>query len=308
MDRFEAMAVFRAVVEAGSLSAAGRRLGMPLATVSRKLSDLEAHLKLRLLHRSTRKLALTEAGTSYLAACMRILDDIEEAERSAAGEFQVPKGELVITAPIAFGKLHALPIVGEFLRAYPDVDVRLVLGDRTLDLLEEHVDLAIRIGELPDSNLVATRLGSTRRVVSGSVEYLDKRGRPANPAELAKHDLITFSALAGANAWKFRGDANTEAARLRSRLTVNTAEAAVAAALAGVGLVRTFCYQINEHVREGTMEIVLPDFEPAHAPINLLYLRQGRLPLKVRAFLDFATPRLRARMAYPPGPSGSQPG
>ncbi|ALN90874.1 MULTISPECIES: LysR family transcriptional regulator [Lysobacter] len=297
MDRIEAMMVFRAVVDAGSLSAASRQLHMPLATVSRKLSDLEAHLKARLLQRSTRQLVLTDAGAAYLIACRRILDDVEEAERSAAGEFSAPKGELVITAPIAFGRLHVVPITAEFLRAYPDVDVRLVLGDRMFNLLDEHVDLAVRIGELPDSTLVASRVGATRHVVSGSPAYLDRHGRPQQLTDLSGHDIITFDHLTGPGAWKFRMGSSEASVPVRARMTVNTADAAVAAAIAGAGLTRTLCYQLAEHVRRKTLELVLPEFEPVPWPINLVYLQQGRLPLKVRAFLDFVTPRLRARLA-----------
>src|ERR1700688_4811045 len=156
MDRLEAMSLFVAAVEAGSLSAAARRLGTPLATVSRKVSDLEAHLKTRLLNRSSRHFTLTDAGRSYLAACRRILEEVGEAERSAAGEYKAPRGELIVTAPIVFGRLHVLPIVLAFLAAYPEIDIRMMLADRQIDLLEDHVDLAVRIGELPDSSLVAS--------------------------------------------------------------------------------------------------------------------------------------------------------
>lgn len=297
MDRLNAMTVFRAVVETGSLSGAGRKLGMPLATVSRKVSELEAHLNARLLHRSTRKLALTDAGETYLAACKRILDDVNEAERSAAGEYSAPRGGLVITAPIVFGRLHVLPVTTEFLKAYPDVDVRLVLGDRVLSLLDEHVDMALRIGELPDSSLVASRLGTTRQVVSGSPDYLDKRGRPQQLAELSQHDIVTFDGLMAQDAWKFRVGSGEVTVPVHSRLTVNTADAAVAAAIAGTGLTRTLCYQVTGHVRSKSLERVLPQFEPAPWPVSLVHVRQGRLPLKVRAFLDYAGPRLKARLA-----------
>jgi len=161
MNRLESMSVLLTVVEAGSLSAAGRKLGMPLATVSRKLSELETHLKARLLTRSTRQLSLTDAGRAYVAACKRILEDLNEAERAASGEYSAPRGDLVVTAPIVFGRLHVLPVTAGFLKAYPEVDVRLVLGDRIINLLENHVDLAVRIGELPDSSLSATRVGTT---------------------------------------------------------------------------------------------------------------------------------------------------
>ncbi|TIT75955.1 MAG: LysR family transcriptional regulator, partial [Mesorhizobium sp.] len=172
MDRLDAMSLFVATVEAGSLSAAARRAGVPLATVSRKLSVLETHLKTRLLNRSARRLTLTDAGQSYLAACRRILEEVSEAERAAAGEYSSPTGELVITAPVVFGRLHVLPVVTAFLAAYPDVDIRLTLSDRITQLVEEHIDLAVRIGELPDSAMVAMRVGSIRRVVCASPAYL----------------------------------------------------------------------------------------------------------------------------------------
>jgi DNA-binding transcriptional LysR family regulator len=297
MDRLDAMTVFRAAVDTGSLSAAGRKLGMPLATVSRKLADLESHLKARLLHRSTRKLSLTDAGEAYLVACKRILDEVEEAERGAAGEFSAPKGELVVTAPILFGRLHVQPVAIDFLRAYPDVDVRLAFGDRVLNLLDEHVDLAVRVGELPDSSLVATRLGTTRRVVCASPEYLAVHGEPAAPEDLARHHCLSFEAISSADAWRFRVNGSELSAPVHSRLIASSADAAIEAAIAGIGLTRVYCYQVEEARRAGRLKIVLGDYESAPAPVSLVYQRQGRLPLKVRAFLDFATPRLRARLA-----------
>src|SRR6266849_5414068 len=178
MDRLDSMQVLITAVEAGSLSAAGRRLGIPLATVSRKVSELESHLRTRLLTRTRRGLTLTDAGRSYVEACKRILQEVGEAERAASGEYSAPKGDLIITAPIVFGRLHVLPIAMEFLKAYPEINIRIVLADRVVDLLEDHVDLAVRIGELPDSSLVATRVGSIRRVVCGSPGYFAERGTP----------------------------------------------------------------------------------------------------------------------------------
>ena len=175
------MLVLVAVVEAGSLSAASRRLGMPLATVSRRISELEGHLKTRLVSRSTRQMTLTDAGRSYVEACKRIIEQVEDAERTATGEYSTPKGHLTITAPLVFGRLHLLPVALEFLTAYPDIDLRLVLSDRVLNLLEDNIDLAVRIGILPDSSLIATRIGSTRQVVCASPAYLAARGRPDRP-------------------------------------------------------------------------------------------------------------------------------
>src|SRR5471032_2435327 len=173
MDRLEAITILLAVIDAGSLSAAARQLDMPLATVSRKVAALETHLKTRLLHRTTRKLVLTEAGSSYVAACRRILEDIGEAERTATGEYATPKGELVVTASVVFGRLHVVPIVAEFLAHYPEISVNLVLTDRVVHLMDEPADVAVRIGELPDSSFMATAVGAVRRVICASPAYLE---------------------------------------------------------------------------------------------------------------------------------------
>ena len=296
MDRFESMTVLLAAVETGSLSAAGRKLGMPLATVSRKVSELEAHLKVRLLSRSTRQLALTDAGRDYVVACTRILEDMSEAERAASGEYSAPRGELVITAPIVFGRLHVLPVISEFLKAYPDVDVRLVLGDRIVNLLEDQVDLAVRIGELPDSSLIATRVGTIRHVVCGSPAYFAEYGAPKSPSDLSAHRCITFAALMSPNAWTFDVNGASVSVPVRSRLTVNTAEAAIDAAVSGVGLTRVLSYQIEAARRAGLLHLALEEFEPAPIPVSVVYTGQGRLPQKLRAFLDFAAPRLREQI------------
>lgn len=298
MDRLEAMSLFVAAVEAGSLSAAGRRFGIPLATVSRKVSDLERHLKTRLLNRSTRRLTLTDAGHAYLAACRRILGEVDEAERTAAGEYSTPTGDLIVTAPIVFGRLHVLPVVTGFLAAYPDVDIRLTLADRITQLIEEHIDLAIRIGQLPDSSLVAIRVGSIRRVVCASRAYLAERGMPKNPDDLAAHSCIAFEGLTSPATWTFAKGKTERAVQIRSRLKVNTAEAAIDAAIAGVGMTRVLSYQIIAAVRSGTLCPVLEAFEPQPWPMNLVHAGQGLLPVKLRAFLDFAAPRLRERLAH----------
>ncbi|RWP02566.1 MAG: LysR family transcriptional regulator [Mesorhizobium sp.] len=296
MDRLEAMSLFVAAVEAGSLSAAGRRFGIPLATVSRKVSDLERHLKTRLLNRSTRQLTLTDAGHAYLAACRRILDEVGEAERTAAGEYSAPTGELIITAPIVFGRLHVLPVVTGFLAVYPDVAIRLMLADRITQLTEEHIDLAVRIGELPDSSLVATRIGSIRRVVCATPAYLAERGTPETPKDLASHSCITFEGLTAPATWTFATGKTELPVPIRSRLRVNTAEAAIDAAIAGVGITRVLSYQITAAVRSGTLRTVLEAFEPQPWPVSLVHAGQGLLPVKLRAFLDFAAPRLKTRL------------
>ena len=297
MDRFESMSVLIAVVDAGSLSAASRRLRMPLATVSRKIADLESHLGTRLLTRTTRQLSLTETGESYVAACRRILEEVSDAERTAMGEYAAPKGELVMTAPVVFGRLHVVPVVAEFLALFPEIDVRLLLIDRIAHLTEEHIDVAVRIGELPDSSLVATRVGEIRRVVCASPGYLAASGTPARPGDLAAHRCISSEGLGSARHWAFgAGDAQTFVP-VQPRLVVNTAEAAIAAATLGVGLTRVLSYQVAEAVRSGALDIVLEAFEPAPWPVSLVHAGQAPLPLKLRAFLDFATSKLRAQAA-----------
>ena len=289
MDRLDAMQVLVSAVEAGSLSAASRRLGVPLATVSRKVSDLETHLKTRLLVRSRTRLTLTEAGVAYLASARRILEQVSEAERVAAGEFSAPRGELAITAPIVFGRLHLLPAVTDFLAAFPEIDIRLSLNDRNVQLADDQFDLALRIGTLPDSSLIAVRLGELRRVVCASPAWLKANGTPKTPADLAGKDAITF----GGN-WSF---GNGETVVVHERLSLTTAEAAVDAAVAGLGVTRVLSYQAAQAVAASTLRIVLADFEPARVPVHLLRAEHGLLPAKTRAFLDFAIPRLKKVLA-----------
>lgn len=295
MNRLDSMSILVAVVDSGSLSAAARRLGMPLATVSRKVAELESHLKTRLIQRTTRQLSLTEAGASYVAACRRILDEIAEAERAATGEYASPKGELVVTAPVVFGRLHVVPVVAEFLAHYPEINVSLVLTDRVVHLMEEQADVAIRIGELPDSTLMATRVGTVRRVVCASPAYLATHGVPVKPRDLAAHECITFEVLASTRAWVFGSGKSEVSVPVHSRLAVNTAEAAIAAAMLGVGLVRVLFYQVADAIRDNALSVVLDAFESAPLPISLVHKGQTPLPLKLRAFLDFVAPRLRSR-------------
>ncbi|MDX8537984.1 LysR family transcriptional regulator [Mesorhizobium abyssinicae] len=296
MDRLEAMSLFVAAVEAGSLSATARRIGTPLATVSRKVSELERHLNTRLLNRSARRLTPTAAGQTYLAACRRILDEVGEAERAAAGEYSAPKGELVVTAPIVFGRLHVLPVVADFLAAYPEVDIRLTLSDQITQLVDEHIDLAVRIGDLPDSSLVAIRVGAIRRVVCASPPYLAAHGTPQTPGDLAVHSCVTFDNLSAPATWVFAGGKSEITVPVHSRLRVNTAEAAIDAATAGVGLTKVLSYQVAAAMRSGALQAVLREFEPPPWPVSLVHAGQGLLPVKLRAFLDFAAPRLKERL------------
>jgi DNA-binding transcriptional LysR family regulator len=288
VDRLDAMSIFVAVVESGGFSAAARKLRVPLPTISRKVAELEDYLKMRLLVRSTRKLSLTEAGATYLAACKRILEDVGNAERRAAGEYSAPRGELVLTAPIVFGRLHVLPIVCDFLAQFPDIDVRLVLSDRNVALVDDQIDLAVRIGPLPDSSLVATRVGSVTYVICGSPKFLAAQGTPRTAQDLANVPFIALSSAASVV-----GRSPGLPGHVRVRLVVNTAEAAIDAAIAGVGLARVLSYQAAAAVERGDLKRLLRKLEPEPIPVNLVHPGQGLLPLKLRAFIDFAAPRLR---------------
>ncbi|WP_222105758.1 LysR family transcriptional regulator [Paraburkholderia sp. BCC1885] len=297
MDRFEAMSILIAVVDGGSLSAASRRLDMPLATVSRKVRELESHLKTRLLHRTTRQLSPTEAGESYVASCRRILEELGEVERAATGEYAAPRGSLVVTAPVVFGRLHVVPVLADFLGRYPEIDVRLFLTDRNINLPEEHIDVAVRIGQLPDSTQVARRVGEIRLVVCGSPAYLASSGTPAVPEDLALHSCVNFDGLTSPRTWRFSAGKSEHQVPIHARLTTNTAEAAIDAAALNVGLTRVLSYQVASAVRDGRLHIVLDRFEPPAMPIHLVHAGQAPLPLKLRAFLDFMSPRIEARIA-----------
>lgn len=297
MDRFDAMTVLLAVVEAGSLSGGARHLRAPLATVSRKVSELEHHLGTPLFVRSRGGLRLTESGRAFVSATRRILGQLEEAEREAAGEFSTPRGTLHVTAPIAFGERHLLPVALEFLAQHPDICLRLMLADRQISLVDEHIDVALRIGHLTDSTLVATRVGSVSRVICASPAYLAGRGTPSRPEDLASHDGISFQGFATAPEWRYRRDSAAFTVEPRPRLSVNTTEAAIQAACAGLGIIRVLSYQVAEELKSGQLQVLLPEFAPEPLPVSLIYPQAELLPLKVRSFLDWTAPRLRARMA-----------
>jgi DNA-binding transcriptional LysR family regulator len=297
MDRFDAIRTLLAAVDGGSLSAASRTLGMPLPTVSRKVSELEAHLGTQLVVRTSRKLMLTDAGSAFVAAGRVVLDRLDDAERAASGEYRAPRGDLLVTASIMFGKLYVAPIVLAFLTAYPDVNVRLVLADHVVDLLENHVDAAIRIGRLPDSGLVATRIGDLHWVTCASPDYLARRGVPERPRDLDAHDCIAFEGLRAAREWSFGAGASAETVTIRPRFAVNTADAVVDAGVAGIGIIRVTSYQAAAAIRAGKLRTVLRDLAPDPLPMHLVHAGQAMLPLKLRAFLDFARPRLRAQLS-----------
>jgi DNA-binding transcriptional LysR family regulator len=286
------MSILVAVVDAGSLSAGARALRIPLATVSRKVAELEKELGAELVLRSARGLTPTDTGTAYLEAARRILEDVAEAERVAGGEFAMPKGTLSLTAPIVFGRLHVLPVVIDFLKTHPDVDIRLEQTDRPVSLHEENFDLAVRIGSLPDSSLIARRLGFVRQVVCANPDYLARNAVPERPEDLADHRCITFANLMSPRHWRFEDGRAEINVPIRSRFVVNTAEAAIAAAAAGLGITRVLSYQIADALNEGRLVRILASFEPEPWPVSFVYPPRGLVPQKLRAFLSFATPRI----------------
>lgn len=297
MDRLEATRIFVGVADAGSLSAAAQRLELPLATVSRKLAALEAHLGARLLTRTTRRLALTEAGRRYLDAGRHILAEMDAAERAVGGMVETPRGRLGLTAPYVFGRVHVLPVVNAFLAAWPEVDARLLLLDRVVDLLDEGLDLAVRIGPLPESGMIATRVGTIGSYVCAAPEYLERHGTPQAPADLGAHACIAFSAASAVDGWAFPVDGRMVAVPVRTRLIVSTAEAAVDAAEAGLGITRILSYQAAGAIEAGRLRRILVRFEPPPAPVSIVRPESRLAPAKVRAFLDFAAPRLRRALA-----------
>jgi DNA-binding transcriptional LysR family regulator len=297
MDRIESMSVIVTIAEAGSLSAASRKLRMPVPTVSRKLSELEGRLKTQLFQRTSRQVSLTDAGRSYVEACKRIIEQVDDAEREASGEYRTPTGDLTVTSPWGLGHLHLLPLSCEFLNVYPDIALRLLLSDRVLNPVENKIDVAIRIGPLADSSMIATRIGSVRVVACASPEYLAARGRPESPGDLSNHDCITVDETGVPRSWNFAQGGGEFAAPIRTRLTVNTSEAAVEAAIEGAGIARVMSYKMEAARRTGRLAIILTDFEKEPLPVHIVYTERKPTPLKLRVFLNWLTPRLKARLA-----------
>jgi DNA-binding transcriptional LysR family regulator len=297
MDRIDAMRVFVTALDEGSLAGAARRLGRSPTAVSRALAFLEAHVGVELIHRTTRTLKLSEAGERYAAACRRVLTDLEEADMLVAGERAAPRGMLTISAPPISGEDVLRPILDDFLDLHPTVSARLLLLDRAVNLIDEGVDIALRVGYLPDSSLISVRLGGdVRRVVVASPRYLASHPRIDEPADLAKHQIIAFTNF-GLDHWNFtpaKGSAIPRTVHFSPRCIVNTVRAAASSAAAGSGLTRLYSYHVADHVRDGRLKVVLADAEHPPLPVHLL-TPQGRISVpKVRAFVDFATPRLRA--------------
>jgi DNA-binding transcriptional LysR family regulator len=300
MDRIDAMRVFVTALDEGSLAGAARRLKRSPTAVSRALTFLEAHVGVELLHRTTRTLKLSEAGERYAVACRRILADLDEADMLAAGEHTAPRGTLTISAPPIFGEEVLRPILDDFLDLHPTVSAQLLLLDRAVNLVDEGVDIALRIGHLPDSSLIATRLGGgVRHVVVASPHYLANAPHIKEPGDLAKHQIVAFTHL-GLDHWNFtpaEGSSIPRTVKFTPRCIVNTVRAAVASAVASNGLTRLYSHQVAEYVRDGRLQIVLADAEYPPLPAHLLTTRGRTSVPKVRAFVDFTAPRLRAVFA-----------
>jgi DNA-binding transcriptional LysR family regulator len=286
MDRLDAMQAFVAVADLQGFAPAARKLGLSPSGVTRLIAALEERLGARLLQRTTRKVALTDVGTRYLERVRRILADVEEAESSAEGERTRPSGRLVVSAPIGFGRLHVSPVMSQYLARYPEVAADLRLTDRVVNLVEDGVDLAVRIGHLPDSTLVARHVGEMRRIVVASQAYLKQRGEPQTPEAITSHDTIQFGAATAAPEWRFVADGRDIRVVCTPRFATNSSDAAIHYAAQGGGLTRVLAYQAAEAIKAGRLRIVLEKFEPPALPIHAVYPTSRLLSAKVRAFID----------------------
>lgn len=313
MDRIDAMKVFVAALDEGSLAGAGRKLGKSPAAVSRAIVFLENHVGVELLHRTTRSLKLSEAGERYAVACRRVLTDLEEADILAAGDRAAPRGVLTITASVTSGEGVLRPIIDAFMDEFPTVSVRLHLLDRPVNLIDEGIDLALRIAHLPDSTLIAIRVGEVRKVVAAAPRYLDANPFIREPADLSQHQIVAMTHF-GIDSWTFPplvGQVANRTVHFTPRLTVNTIRAAVDSAVGGHGVTRMFSYHIAPQLHDGSLQLLLTNDEPEAIPVHLV-APHGRLQVpKVRAFVDFAVPRLKAhyaRLAVACGNGNIQPG
>jgi DNA-binding transcriptional LysR family regulator len=297
MDKLKAMAAFVRIVETGSLTAAAQRLDVSLTAVVRGLSALERALGVRLLNRTTRRIALTEEGREYFERCRRVLADVDEAESALTDRRHAPAGRLSVTAPVMFGRLHVAPVINGFLAEHERMRVELLLLDRVIDLLEEGVDLAIRIAPLPDSSLVAVPLGRTEWVLCASPAYLARHGTPAHPGELARHRAVRSTGRGTGSEWSFvRGTDKTQLT-LADCFVCNQVEATLDACVAGLGLGRFLGYQVRALEAEGRLVRVLPEWQAPPVTVNLVHAQSRLLSPRIRAFMDWAVPRLRERLA-----------
>lgn len=292
------MAMLVSSVEEGSLSAAARKLGIPVATLTRNVNDLEASVGTKLLIRTTRKLVLTDAGAEYVASAKRILDDVDELERRAAGEFTTPRGELVVTTPVQVARLRVLPVINRFLALYPEIRIRLLQSDRNIDLVDARADVAIRVGRLRDSSLVATRVGSLRVVTVASPALLDKLGAPQTPEDLHNFPCVVFDSPS-LSPWRYRSQdtGQTYTVSDAPRLLVSSPDAAVDAAIDGIGASFILEHDVHAAVAAGKLKYILQEFELDPVPVNVVYLSRDAMPAKLRRFIDYAVPQLRELLA-----------
>jgi DNA-binding transcriptional LysR family regulator len=289
MDRIDAMQAFVAVADLQGFAPAARKLGLSPSGVTRLIAALEERLGARLLQRTTRQVALTDIGARYLERVRRILGDVEEAEAAAEGERSRPSGRLVVSAPVGFGRLHVSPVISAYLKRYPEVSAELRLTDRVINLVEDGVDLAVRIGHLGDSTLVARHAGEMRRIVVASPGYLRERGEPGTPEAIASHLTIQFGAMTASPDWRFVKDGSEIRVACAPRFSTNSADAAIQYAEQGGGLTRVLAYQAAEAIKADRLRIVLGKFEPPPLPIHLVYPTSRLLSAKVRAFIDLVT-------------------
>ncbi len=289
MDRLDAMQAFVAVADLQGFAPAARKLGLSPSGVTRLIAALENRLGARLLQRTTRSVTLTDVGARYLERARRILSDVEEAETSAEGERTRPGGRLAVSAPIGFGRIHVSPVVSAYLKRYPEVSCDLRLSDRVINLVEDGVDLAVRIGHLPDSTLVARHVGEMRRIVVASKDYLKARGEPKTPEGISSHQTIQFGAMTVPPDWRFVEAGREIRLAPTPRFATNSADAAVQYAEQGGGLTRVLAYQAAESLKAGRLKIVLEKFEPPPLPIHIVYPTSRLLSAKVRTFIDLAT-------------------
>ncbi|MBK5341169.1 LysR family transcriptional regulator [Pseudomonas sp. TH49] len=297
MDRFQEMQIFATVAQEQGFSAAARRLGLSAASVTRAVAALEQRIGTQLLIRTTRNVHLSEAGQRYLEDCRRILVEVQEAEDSAAGSHAQPRGQLTVTAPVLFGELFVTPLMAGYLTQYPDVSINALLVDRVVSMVEEGIDVAVRIGELPDSNQHAIRVGEVRRVICASPVYLAQHGRPEHPQALAGAPVVATSSIGQLRSWPFVDQGEAISVRPEPRLVVTANQAAIAAACLGLGLTRVLSYQVAGKVASGELEIVLADFELPPLPIHVVYQGGRKAPARVRSFVDYAVKALREHPA-----------
>jgi DNA-binding transcriptional LysR family regulator len=293
MDRFHEIEVFIAVNDVGSFAKAGQHLRMSPPAVTRAISALEDRLGARLFQRTTRRLAITDVGTRFLESARRILEDLGAAEREAIGATATARGHLTVTASVTLGRSLLAPVVRQFLAEFPEITLSVLLLDRVTNLIEEGLDAGVRIGPLPDSTMVAKKLGVVRRILVASPDYIERHGAPRVPSDLTRHAMIAFTGLMPNREWRFLDGRSGKSVSFMPRLEINDAAAAIAAAEAGDGITVALSYMVAEKIRQGSLVPVLSEVTPPAVPVHLVFPQSRQLAPKLRAFVDFTTPRLK---------------